>query len=350
MVVVDWFPMGGPIFGASSKINVAYYDALTSMTKMCSIAETKDAFSKRAACLKQNIISHLWNDDAGIMRMSDTASLAGICQDANAYAITTGISPLHVESKNILATPKGKNLPLAFQGLERWDEKKVVSPYASGFAAEALFECNHGQAAVGMIDRVWGVMADKTSPNYSGGHWEAMKPDGSPLTDDTSLMHGWSTWPVYLLPRYLAGISPLEPGWTRWKVQPVLAGLQNVDVSLSTAAGRIEVSLQVQESLGTGTIALKVPIGTVAETFAPLGWVITPPEGVGLSHSGSQSIVGKEDIAMVRIQITGNAGSQIATEVQQAGDFPSNCALEKASVGGCMRKFSILKRILRWLS
>ncbi|PVH68309.1 glycoside hydrolase family 78 protein [Cadophora sp. DSE1049] len=299
---MDWFPMGGPIFGASGKINIAYYDALTSMARMSRVMSTKDTFAPRADSLKQSILAHLWNPTEGIMRMSDTASPTGICQDINAYAITTGISSGHAAAETNLAAPQSNDLPLAFQGLARWEDKKVVSPYASGFSVEALFERAHGFSAIELIERVWGVMADETNPNYSGGHWEAMKPDGSPITDDTSLMHGWSTWPVYLLPRYLAGVSPLEPGWTRWKVQPVLAGLENVDVSLETPSGRIEVSLEMQEDLGTGNIVLKVPGGSVAEIFAPGGWSIKTSENASQRSSPSQIIAGQDGKVTIRIQ------------------------------------------------
>lgn len=53
-------------------------------------------------------------------------------------------------------------------------------------------------------------MADETNPNYSGGHWGALKLDGTRITDDPSLMRGWSIWPVDLLPRYLDGAEPVK--------------------------------------------------------------------------------------------------------------------------------------------
>jgi len=79
-------------------------------------------------------------------------------------------------------------------------------------------------------------MADPAGPNYSGGHWEAMTPAGTPFARDTSLMHGWSTWPVFLLPRYLGGLYPLEAGWREFAVEPVLAGVKWVEVGVETAA------------------------------------------------------------------------------------------------------------------
>lgn len=34
-------------------------------------------------------------------------------------------------------------------------------------------------------------MADEINPNYSGGHWGALKLDGTRITNDASLMRGW---------------------------------------------------------------------------------------------------------------------------------------------------------------
>ena len=159
-----------------------------------------------------------------------------------------------------------------------------------------------GSSALDLVERVWGLMADPTNPNYSGGHWEAMKPDGTPIHDDTSLMHGWSTWPVYLLPRYLGGLEPIEPGWARWKCRPVLAGLESVEVRLSTPAGEINVNLLMEESRGTGQIIVTVPSRSAAEVFAPEGWIIVTSEDVADARGvESQSITGQDDKLTIRI-------------------------------------------------
>ncbi|RDW69281.1 hypothetical protein BP6252_08301 [Coleophoma cylindrospora] len=271
---MDWFPMGGPIFGASGKINLAYFDALKAMSAIAKAIKVDDPFTIKAETLSSSIVAHLWNGETGIMRLSDLTSPTGLCQDINAYGVVTGVSPLHPKAVLNLAAPKTSGLPLAFQNIEGWDQKKVVSPYASGYAAEALFLRGEGSSAVELIERVWGVMADTANPNYSGGHWEAMQPDGTPITEDTSLMHGWSTGPVHLLPRYLGGLEPLEAGFSRFRIKPVLAGLSSIDVKLASKVGEIKVSLRIQESTGSGNMTLKIPSGAVAEVYAPEGWTL----------------------------------------------------------------------------
>jgi hypothetical protein len=272
-LLVDWLPLGGPHFGASGKINLALYDALRSMSQMSTFIGVKDTFASPANELKKSIVSHLWNAELGTLRMTDNASPNGICQDINAYSVTLGISPFHPNTTQILASIDQP--PLAFQNLERWDKHKIISPYASGFAAEALFSQDEGVKAVQLIETVWAEMSSPSNPNYSGGHWEAMAENGSPINSDTSLVHGWSTWPVFLLPKYLTGLEPIEPGWVKWSVQPVLAGLDSVDVQLHTPAGDIAVSLTVEETQGTGQIIIDVPEGTTGEIQPPLGWHIS---------------------------------------------------------------------------
>jgi len=169
---VDWLPLGGPHFGASGKINLTFYDALKSMSQMSTFFGVKDTFASPADELKRSIVSHLWNAELGILRMTDNASPNGICQDVNAYSATLGISPSHPNTTQILASI-GKP-PLAFKNLEAWDKHKIISPYASGFGAEVLFSQDEGVKAVQLIETVWAEMSNHSNPNYSGGHWEAM--------------------------------------------------------------------------------------------------------------------------------------------------------------------------------
>lgn len=342
--------MGGPIFGASGKINLAYYDALKSMGRLSGLVGATDSYSSQASKLKTSILSTLWNAEAGIMRLSDISSPTGVCQDINAYAITTGVAPPHPQAESTLSAPKSFQLPLAFQGIEGWDQKKVVSPYASGFAVEALFERNCGSSAIELVQRVWGVMADETGPNYSGGHWEAMKPDGTPITDDTSLMHGWSTWPVYLLPRYLGGLEPLEAGWSLFRVKPILASLDSVDVELSTPAGRIEVSLDMQEAASVGELSVKVPRGATAEVYAPEGWIIVTSDKISEAIPLiCQTIVGNVKTVAIRICRVSGGSDLSATATEKTVVKTSSSELVPAASSICGLNWFLQLPIFNWL-
>lgn len=281
--------MGGPIFGASTKINLAYYEALTSMARMSGVFHMADCYTSRLEPLKLSIEEHLWSDKGQVMKMSCTSNPLGICQDVNAYAVSTGVVP----PKSDRLVPDYIGNPTAYQGIEGWDRIKIISPYATGFAAEAHFIDNDPEAAVRLIKHVWGMMADPSNVNYSGAHWEAMKSDGKPFGHDTSLAHGWSTWPTFLLPQYLGGLMPLEPGWKRWCVKPLLAGLSEVDVTLKTVAGIIRMSLRIQDGQSKGQIRVTIPRGTYSEVTPPHGWRLNYSEK-STSKNGALVVEGKD--------------------------------------------------------
>ncbi|EMT65620.1 Six-hairpin glycosidase-like protein [Fusarium oxysporum II5] len=270
---MTWFPMGGPVFGVSTGVNLAYLDALNAMASMSPDSKTASEYSHQAVNLKQALIHMLWNNEQGTMRPALSLDPDGVFQDVNAYAATLGVSTDH---PNVVEGifPASESLPFAFRGLDKWDKFALTSPYASGFALEALLAKNEGIKARELLSQVWGVMADQDSPNYSGAHWEAMKTDGSPFNHDVSLAHGWSSWPVFLLPRYLAGVYPLEAGWKRIGVEPVLAGLEEVRYSLETPQGHLSVVVHINEEGGKGSVKIVVPQGSTAVVRPPKSWVL----------------------------------------------------------------------------
>ncbi|KAJ4029512.1 hypothetical protein NW761_013665 [Fusarium oxysporum] len=270
---MTWFPMGGPVFGVSTGVNLAYLDALNAMASMSPDSKTASEYSHQAANLKQALIHMLWNNEQGTMRPALSLDPDGVFQDVNAYATTLGVSTDHPKVAEGIF-PASESLPFAFRGLAKWDKFALTSPYASGFALEALLAKNEGIKARELLSQVWGVMADQDSPNYSGAHWEAMKTDGSPFNHDVSLAHGWSSWPVFLLPRYLAGVYPLEAGWNRIGVEPVLAGLEEVRYSLETPQGHLSIVVHINEEGGKGSVKIVVPQGSTAVVRPPKSWVL----------------------------------------------------------------------------
>ncbi|KAJ4115987.1 hypothetical protein NW760_009097 [Fusarium oxysporum] len=270
---MTWFPMGGPVFGVSTGVNLAYLDALNAMASMSPDSKTASEYSHQAANLKQALIHMLWNNEQGTMRPALSLDPDGVFQDVNAYATTLGVSTDHPKVAEGIF-PASESLPFAFRGLAKWDKFALTSPYASGFALEALLAKNEGIKARELLSQVWGVMADQDSPNYSGAHWEAMKTDGSPFNHDVSLAHGWSSWPVFLLPRYLAGVYPLEAGWKRIGVEPVLAGLEEVRYSLETPQGHLSIVVHINEEGGKGSVKIVVPQGSTAVVRPPKSWVL----------------------------------------------------------------------------
>ncbi|KAM0326525.1 hypothetical protein ACHAQA_006394 [Verticillium albo-atrum] len=268
--------MGGPVIGVSSGVNIAYYDALSSMAEISRNDLARSWYLSRAETIKDSIVKRLWSPDTGILRLGASLPADGICQDVNAYALTKNIVPRHATSASSLSEFHGE-LPPAFQDLGHWSGFGVSSPYATGFAVEALFSMGEGNSALNLTRKMWQIMSDPSSPDYSGAHWEAMKIDGSPFNHDVSLAHGWATWPVFLLPRYLVGVYPREPGWKKIAIEPVFTELTFVECFMETPAGQVHVSITFKEGGITGTLSVLIPSGSESLTTLPKGWVLQGP-------------------------------------------------------------------------
>ncbi|KAI8294248.1 hypothetical protein K4K56_002815 [Colletotrichum sp. SAR 10_98] len=246
-------------------------------------------YSMTYACLLMVAVKDYWlhsGDDKVVQRFLPAAE--NLLKFAESHLNPSGLIEVHPE----LSSTK----PVAFKGLNHWDRTGVISPYATGFAVEALFSQQKGQEAIKLIESVWGPMADTSSPNYSGGHWEAMTAEGKPFYHDTSLMHAWSSWPVFLLPQYVAGVRPLEPGWTKIQVAPVLSGISSAHYQKETSSGRAEVDLNFDEGAGKIGVTLSLPPGVSAELLPPPGYM---NEG----DASLQGPVGKKLITFQRAEI-----------------------------------------------
>ncbi|KAI8268728.1 hypothetical protein K4K58_004429 [Colletotrichum sp. SAR11_239] len=246
-------------------------------------------YSMTYACLLVVAVKDYWlhsGDDKVVQRFLPAAE--NLLKFAESHLKPSGLIEVHPE----LSSTK----PVAFKGLNHWDRTGVISPYATGFAVEALFSHQKGQEAIKLIESVWGPMADTSSPNYSGGHWEAMTAEGQPFYHDTSLMHAWSSWPVFLLPQYVTGVRPLEPGWTKIQVAPVLSGISSANYQKATSNGKVEVDLNVDEGAGKIGVTLSLPPGVSAE-------ILPPPGYVNESDASVQGPVGKKLITFQRAEI-----------------------------------------------
>ncbi|KAF7856379.1 hypothetical protein EAF04_009907 [Stromatinia cepivora] len=289
------------LIGASSKLNLAYYDGLISMSKMCGMSGIEDQYKPRASVLKERILGNLWHSETGVLRLSDRIPPTTISHEVNAYGRILGVIPHTEISDELLGLSKTGELPRTFRHSESRRDVKVVSPYTCGMAAEALFQAGKGYEAVELVERVWGPMSDPENVDYSGGHWKEIKPNGQLTSSTTSMMQARSTWPVSILPQYLAGVEPLYRGWSRWKVHPVLAGLTFVDYRLSTSMGEISVVIHIHEPSSTGELTVFVPKGTVADLYPPKGWIFLASRSVCAEYLEKRIVIWQDEEVTLRL-------------------------------------------------
>lgn len=117
------------------------------------------------------------------------------------------------------------------------------SVYAAQYFMEALFENGAGNEALDLIladgDRSWKHMLNSGTTIT----WEAWDHKYKPNQDWN---HAWGAAPGNLLPRYVLGANPLEPGWEVVGIRPNLGDLSHAKGRVPTAKGPIEIAWEVK--------------------------------------------------------------------------------------------------------
>ncbi|KAF4550728.1 Hypothetical protein D9617_16g015170 [Elsinoe fawcettii] len=277
---LTFLPLGGPIFGPAAHINLAYYQALLSTSEMSTcISGPIPPLTSFASDLKTSIKTHFYSPKTNLL--SPSLTQGSYSQQTLSHAICLDLIPPHPSHLPLLSPA---NPPAAFPSCPPFPST-IVSPFTSAFAAEALLTLSHGAPAISLIKKIWGPMTNEDDADYSGCLWEAMTVEGRPAHKDTSLCHGWSTGPVYLLPKYLAGVRPTEAGWRRWEVRPVWAGVREVEVGMETVRGRVGVRVDWGDE-GEGRVEVDVQGDSEVDVVLPEGWRVVGGEKTGMKGPG----------------------------------------------------------------
>lgn len=153
---------------------------------------------------------------------------------------------------------------------EFFKEHFHASPYMEYYVLDALCQMGYYQDA---IDRIRDRYAEMIGSDYST-LWELFG-DGTGKTD--SYNHAWSGGPLVILSKHIAGISPTEPGFTRFAVSPHPCDLGKVKATVSSVKGLISVEISVDEDVMTTKIT--VPENSLADYQAPEGYAMTKVDG-----------------------------------------------------------------------
>lgn len=158
----------------------------------------------------------------------------------------------------------------------------VISPFASSFELLAHCAAGNHDAAVELMELMWGYMLD--GPGMTNSTLvEGYRTDGyaqypaywSPARG--SHAHGWSTGPTMTLLTEILGIKLLAPLGRRWEIRPHLTKwLSHAQGGYSTSLGKFEVKLKIMKGSG----------GRQAEVLE----VTTPEDSEGVIWWGGQEM------------------------------------------------------------
>lgn len=143
---------------------------------------------------------------------------------------------------------------------------KIGSPFMMAFLIESLMRGGYRQEAVQRMREAWGMMVEMGAVAC----WEVFpqKHPENPLQAHKvgwftrSHCHAWSAAPVYALPTCLLGIEPLEPGFSRFRLEPNLCGLDWAYGVFPTPLGDIHYAMESQNA--RLHLKLTVPANSIA--------------------------------------------------------------------------------------
>lgn len=230
--IVDWamcYRDGFVFSGVNAVVNALRYRNLLEMCDMASaIDKTDDAasFNAEARRVRSSYIKAFVDPESGLVR--DGEGVNHFTVQGNAMALVCGVLP-----------PENTDLVADFivrKGMS-------CSTYMAQFVLEAL--CRSGR-----IDEALELM---TTEGARG--WLSMMEKGATITMEfwdltlaekwrkPDMNHAWSTAPLNIITRYILGVTPLEPGFKKISLRPLLGKLSEIKARIPTAAGRVDMSI-----------------------------------------------------------------------------------------------------------
>ena len=224
-----------------------YYLALKgqrAMAELCGADDDIREIEQRMASIEANFNKGFWN---------------GSEYRSNGYEGLTD------ERGHGLAVLAGLAKPEEYSGIRKvFQDQRNASPYMEKYVLEALFQMGYAEDALArMKERYSPMLEDDLSTLYEG--WGL----GSEGFGGGSYNHAWSGGPLTLMSQYVAGISPLEPGYTLFSVKPQLGKLKKVFAQVRSVQGLIEV--KVERTGDDYDLKVEVPEGSRAIVSMPVG-------------------------------------------------------------------------------
>ena len=239
--IVDW-PAGERdgfvMTPCNAVINAFYIRSLGLMEEMARALGRDgeaDDYRKKTEAARAAFQTTFFDPARGIYRDGEGTEHASV--HANFFPLAFGLVP-----------EKNRSSVIAFIESKRM----ACSVYGSQYLLEGLFENDRGESALALIsapgDRSWRHMVESGTTIT----WEAWDQKYKPNQDWN---HAWGTAPANLLPRFVLGIRPAEPGWKSVLIRPNPGPLTECRGKVPTPRGSI-----TSEWKNGGTFSLKLSV------------------------------------------------------------------------------------------
>lgn len=224
--VANWSP-GDAADGVDSFSNSVFHNALRGLALLeedvAGRTDAAAALRDRAEDLRQSMMEHLWDEDAGAMVLNLGDPMQDHTGDAVAGALVFELLDSGQRARTLefldreLASPFGT---LSSQFPDNPYRQANIQGYIAALDALGRVRAGDGTGAVSLIRRWWQHMLD----SGPGTGWFAWENDGT-IDREGFANSPWTT-PLPALVEGVLGIRPLRPGFRQWRIAPQPSGLE----------------------------------------------------------------------------------------------------------------------------
>jgi len=233
-------------------VNAFHYQALSLMSQIAKVLnKTEDCnyFRERAELVKKSINENLFDTTRGIYLDGEGSTHTSL--HANMFPLAFGLVPEEHEQR-IADFIKTRGM--------------ACSVYGSQYLLESLYEANEDDYALSLLtstsERSWAHMIYDVGTTITLEAWDnRFKPN-------QDWNHAWGAAPANIIPRFLMGVQPIEPGFSKIQIKPQVGALKSGTLDLPTIRGTLHVHFEKVEN-ESFSLKVQIPSNTKAKVYIP---------------------------------------------------------------------------------
>ena len=253
--IVDW-PRGerddydfAPV---NTVVNAFHYQSLALMSKIAgTLGKSDDAsrYREKAVCVRTAIQAKLFDEERGLFVDGEGSKHSSL--HANMFPLAFELTP-EGHRKSVLDFIKTKGM--------------ACSVYGAQYLLEALYQAGESEYALELMtatsERSWGHMIYDVGTTITLEAWDnRYKPN-------QDWNHAWGAAPANIIPLWLMGARPLEPGFRKILIQPQPGLLAQAELILPTIRGPIQMRFD-NEPGKKFCLRVNIPANMTARIYLP---------------------------------------------------------------------------------
>ncbi len=261
--IVDWppgsFTEGGTgerdnfeMTDYNTVVNAFHYQTLVIMSNIAAALNKTDEakqFADQAAKVKTAFNKVFINKKLGIYKDGESTNHSAL--HANMVPLAFNMVP-------------EEYLPTVVEFIK--SRGMACSVYGSQYLLEALYNAGEDDYALWLMtndsDRSWPHMINNVGTTITLEAWDWK------YKNNLDWNHAWGAAPANIIPRYLVGVQPLEPGFSKILIKPQVGDLESGTATVPTIKGPVKIKFEqvIDESF---TLDADIPDNTTAQVWLP---------------------------------------------------------------------------------